>query len=165
MMQQVKIEYLLSQLEAAGKRSTPQRVAVCRALVEHGGHPTVADIFDLVRATFPMMSQATVYNTIDTLESLGLVHRLEIANSEHTHYDLVQTSHINIVCTGCGSIVDLYTDALAAFLAQVSSASDYAIETQTALVLYGRCSQCRRSDAGEQQPATPPANGAGNFDI
>jgi Fur family peroxide stress response transcriptional regulator len=153
MMQQAKIKYLLSQLEAAGKRSTPQRVAVCRALVEHGGHPTVAEVFDRVRAIFPMMSQATVYNTIDTLESLGLVHRLDIANSEHTHYDLDPTPHINMVCSGCGSIVDLHIDGLDAFLAQVSSASSYAIDTQTALVLYGCCPQCRRFAAVEQQQA------------
>jgi Fur family peroxide stress response transcriptional regulator len=153
MMQQTKIEYLLGQLEAAGKRSTPQRVAVCRALIEHGGHPTVAEVFELVRAAFPMMSQATVYNTIDTLEDLGLVHRLEIANSEHTHYDLDQNPHINIVCTGCGSIVDLHIDDLDAFLARVSSASSYAINTQTAMVLYGCCPQCRHRSAAGQQHA------------
>lgn len=138
-----KIDYLLSQLEAAGKRSTPQRHAVCRALVEHGGHPTVAEVFERVRAIFPMISQATVYNTIDTLVALGLVQRLDIANHEHTHYDLDLTSHINLVCTHCGRISDLYLDTLADMLHQVSQHTGYAITQHAGLLIYGMCPACR----------------------
>ncbi len=138
-----KIEFLLNQLEAAGKRSTPQRHAVCQALVEHGSHPTVAEVFERVRAIFPMISQATVYNTIDTLQELGLVRQLDIANHEHTHYDLDLRPHINVVCTHCGLITDLYTDTLDALLAQVSNRSGYQIEAQSALLVYGICPACR----------------------
>lgn len=137
------IEHLLSRLEAAGKRSTPQRHAVCQALVEHGGHPTVADVFERVRTTFPMMSQATVYNTIYTLQELGLVHPLDIANDEHTHYDLDLTPHVNVVCTKCNTITDVHTHTIDTLLAEVRQRSGYQIDQHTALVVYGICSVCR----------------------
>jgi Fur family peroxide stress response transcriptional regulator len=143
MTEQTQINYLLEKLDLAGKRATPQRHAVCRALVAHGGHPTVADIFEQVRATFPMISQATVYNTIDTLEELGLVHRLDIANHEHTHYDLDSQPHINLVCTRCGSINDVHTDALAQFLEQVGQQTGYALADSPGPVVYGVCPACR----------------------
>lgn len=143
MNEQQKIDYLLGQLEAAGKRSTPQRHAVCQALVEHGGHPTVADVFERVRTIFPMISQATVYNTIDTLQELGLVQQLDVVNHEHTHYDLDLTPHINLVCTRCGTIIDLHTDTLDALLAQVSQRSGYQIDPHSALLVYGLCPACR----------------------
>ena len=140
----VKIEYLLNQLEASGKRATPQRYAVCQALVEQGGHPTVADVFERVRGTFPMISQATVYNTIDTLKELGLVHQLEIANDEHTHYDLDLQPHINVVCTECGHIHDVHSHVIDALLAEVQRSSGYQLSQQNALVVYGVCPECQR---------------------
>ncbi len=143
MEHQNNINYLLSQLEAAGKRSTPQRHAVCQSLVEHGGHPTVAEVFERVRATFPMISQATVYNTIDTLEELGLVHRLDIANHEHTHYDLDLDPHVNIVCTNCGKISDLHIEALDRLLQQIHEQSNYEVTQRAALVVYGVCPACQ----------------------
>jgi Fur family peroxide stress response transcriptional regulator len=140
---QTKITYLLNQLEAAGKRSTPQRYAVCQALVEHGEHPTVAKVFERVRGTFPMISQATVYNTIDTLTELGLIHKLEIANDEHTHYDLDLTPHINMVCPRCGQITDVHNETVATLLGEVQQNSGHRLCRPFALVLYGVCPACQ----------------------
>lgn len=145
MVERRKIEYLLNQLEEAGKRSTPQRYAVCQALVEHGGHPTVAEVFERVRTTFPMISQATVYNTIYTLQELGLVHPLDIANDEHTHYDLDLAPHINVVCTQCGTITDVHSHMVDVLLEEVSQRSGYQLDRHTALVVYGICATCYRS--------------------
>jgi Fur family peroxide stress response transcriptional regulator len=142
----LNVDYLLHELESAGKRATPQRYAVCQALVEHGGHPTVAEIFERVRDIFPMISQATVYNTIDTLEELGLIHRLDIANHEHTHYDLDQHAHVNLVCMQCGHITDVQTNVLDELLQQASQHTSYDIERSTGMVLYGTCPDCRNSN-------------------
>lgn len=142
MSNQHQIDRLLAELEAAGKRSTPQRHAVCQALVEHGGHPTVAEIFDRVRFTFPMISQATVYNTVDTLRELGVIRPLDLATDGHTHYDLDPTPHVNLVCTSCGAILDLYPESLAALLDEVSRRSGYAVGRANPLVIYGTCPAC-----------------------
>jgi Fe2+ or Zn2+ uptake regulation protein len=141
------IQFLLEHLEVAGKRSTPQRHAVCQALVEHGGHPTVAEIFERVRLTFPMISQATVYNTIDTLLDLGLIRPLEITNHEHTHYDLDLSPHVNLVCTRCGHIEDVHSSLVHALLDQLSHQSEYQIDRRTALVAYGLCLSCKKTAA------------------
>jgi Fur family peroxide stress response transcriptional regulator len=158
MNQQHKIDYFLDQLELSGKRSTPQRHAVCQALVEHGGHPTVAEVFERVRGIFPMISQATVYNTIDTLEELGLVRPLDITNHEHTHYDLDASPHINIVCTRCGCISDLRIDALGALLLQVSDQTGYDIAHNAPLIVYGCCPDCRAAAADPYSPALSHAS-------
>jgi Fur family peroxide stress response transcriptional regulator len=155
MSAQYKIDDLLRELESSGKRSTPQRHAVCQALVEHGGHPTVSEVYERVRDIFPMISQATVYNTIDTLEELGLIHRLDIANHEHTHYDLDQHAHVNLVCTQCGHITDLHLDALDRLLEQVSQDTSYEITRSTGLVVYGACPQCRREASNQPHAAQP----------
>src|SRR3954468_10664099 len=104
------LSHLLARLEAHGRRVTHQRSAVCQALLAHGGHPTATEIWRSAHALWPSTSQATVYNTIATLEELRLIHKLEIAGDEHTHYDMDTAPHVHAACTRCGRIADVYTD-------------------------------------------------------
>ncbi len=136
---------LLAQLEAAGKRVTPQRVAVCEALLAHGNHPTIADIWQTVREQHPNISHATVYNTFAMLEEERLIQKLEVAGDEHAHYDLNVVPHVNAVCTRCGGIADVYTDTLEALLGLVAARSGYELDTSSGMLVYGLCASCRRS--------------------
>ncbi len=60
-------ETLLTALKAQGKRITPQREAICRLLARSDEHPTARQIYETLKAQFPSMSLATVYNTLDVL--------------------------------------------------------------------------------------------------
>ena len=140
------LEQLLLQLEAGGRRVTPQRAAVCEALLGHGGHPTVAEIWEMVHAAHPSISQATVYNTIAALEELALIRRLDIAGDEHTHYDLDVAPHVNAFCRRCGRVADVYTDTLEALLGLVAVRSGYDLDPREGLIVYGLCAECRSSN-------------------
>lgn len=136
------LDNLLSGLEAAGRRATPQRQAICAALVAQGGHPSTAEVYERVRAQFPMISQATVYNTLETLRELGLVVQLDVGTAEHARYDLQTHPHLNIVCTRCGAIADVHTDTLDALLLQAARRTGYALDGGKALA-YGLCPTCQ----------------------
>ena len=139
------VQHFLDELEQAGKRKTPQRTAICRAVVESNGHPTVAEIYRRVTRAFPMISQATVYNTVDTLRELGLIIRLEIANHDHTHYDVVTEPHVNAVCRYCGAIIDVYDPSVDALLTAVAGRSGFSLSPEAGLILYGICPHCLAS--------------------
>ncbi len=147
------VERLLTALEESGKRRTAQRVAICRALAEHPGHPTVGDVFTRVRRDFPMISQATVYNTFDTLQHLGLLTQLDIADHDHTHYDLDITPHINIVCRYCENIVDLHMDTVSSLIQEAASRTGFELQEQAGLILYGACPNCQRRRATSTEGA------------
>ena len=144
-----QLDHLLSEIEAAGRKVTPQRVAVCTALLAHSGHPTAGQIWDVVHAAHPSISQATVYNTIAALEELRLIKRLEIAGDEHTHYDLDVAPHVNAVCKRCGRIDDVYTDTLEALLGLVAARSGYALDPREGVIVYGLCGTCRQVATGK----------------
>ncbi|HET9222175.1 MAG TPA: transcriptional repressor [Roseiflexaceae bacterium] len=143
-----ELDGLLSKLEAAGRKVTPQRVAVCMALLAHNGHPTTGQIWKAVHDAHPSISQATVYNTIATLEELRLIKRLEIAGDEHTHYDMDLAPHVNAVCKRCGRIEDVYTDTLEALLGLVAARSGYALDPHEGMIVYGLCRVCRKAAGG-----------------
>src|SRR5215212_8952050 len=103
-----KLNRLLAQLESSARRVTPQRIAVCEALLSCKGHPTAAEIYLAVREAHPAISQATVYNTLTMLEELSLIHTLHLIGDDHAHYDLGIEEHVNAVCTRCGRITDIH---------------------------------------------------------
>ena len=140
----VRTNRLLAALEAAGKRHTAQRYAICRILAAHRGHPTVAEIYAGVRSEFPMISRATVYNTIETLARLGALIQLDIADHDHVHYDLDVTPHVNLVCRFCENIVDLHIETLPSLLDEAAKRSGFEIQREAGLILYGVCPACRR---------------------
>jgi Fur family transcriptional regulator, peroxide stress response regulator len=146
-----KTEALLRILEEAGKRNTAQRYEICKAIAEYPGHPTVADLYDTVRARFPMISQATVYNTVDTLRELGAITRLEIANHDHTHYDTDVHPHVNIVCRYCERIQDLHTDLVHTLIDEASRTSGFDIRPEAGLILYGICPDCKKNSTETEE--------------
>jgi Fur family transcriptional regulator, peroxide stress response regulator len=144
MMHQIstKLNRLLTQLEASDRRVTPQRIAVCEALLLCSGHPTAAEIYEAVRKAHPTISQATVYNTLTMLEELGLIHTLHLLGDDHAHYDLGVEAHVNAVCTRCGRITDIHTDTLEALLGLVAARSGYRLSPSEAVIVYGLCVDC-----------------------
>lgn len=142
MTESTDLQQLLAALEKAGRRVTAQRTAVCTALLTHGGHPTATDIWQNVRVGHPSISQATVYNTLAALADLQLIRALDIVGDEHTHYDLDVAPHVNVVCTSCGAIEDVYTDTLEALLGLVASRSGYTINHGDGVIVYGLCPNC-----------------------
>jgi Fur family peroxide stress response transcriptional regulator len=138
-----QLNRLLTQLESAGRRITPQRITVCEALLAHGSHPTVTQVWQHVHETHPSISQATVYNTITMLEELRLVQKLEITGDEHAHYDVNIEPHVNAFCTRCGQISDVFTDTLEALLVLVAHRSHYQLAPGSGVIVYGICGVCQ----------------------
>lgn len=140
--QHSKLTRLLAKLEASGRRVTSQRIAVCEALLAHGGHPTAAEVYQRVHATHPAISQATVYNTLSALEELSLIHLLHIVGDDHAHYDLGGDPHVNAVCKGCGRIADIHTDTLEALIGLVATRSGFQLIPSEGVIVYGLCPDC-----------------------
>ncbi len=57
----LSVEAITDRFRESGRKVTPQRAAVFEVVCEHGGHPTVDQIYRQVRKRFPMISLNTVY--------------------------------------------------------------------------------------------------------
>ncbi len=136
-------ERLIEALRKAGLRLTPQRLAVCRFLASTDTHPTAQDVYRALKPDFPSLSLATVYNTLETLVSLGAIHALGDAGDDTTHYDADITPHINLVCIRCHRIIDLPNETVAALKEEAASQSGYRI-LGARVIYYGLCPDCQR---------------------
>lgn len=105
-----KAHAMLAELKRARLKLTPQRIAIVRELAGDASHPTAQDLFDRLRAAFPTMSFATVYNTLDTLATHGLLGSLRLGAA--VRFDPNTTAHHHAVCDRCLAVIDLPAEPL-----------------------------------------------------
>jgi Fur family peroxide stress response transcriptional regulator len=133
---------LVGKLRRAGLRVTPQRLAIYRALASTDVHPSAQTLFEQLQSSLPSLSQATVYNTLQTLASHGLIQRMGDVGDGAVRYDGNPEPHVNLVCTMCYKVNDEYQISLADITKQVETHSGF--EAQAVHVtLYGICARCR----------------------
>jgi Fe2+ or Zn2+ uptake regulation protein len=138
-MESVSVE-LSTALRERGMRVTPQRVVVHRALRELDRHVTADELLDAVADRLPNVSLPTIYATLDLLEELGMVRRVQRAGT--TLFDPRTDSHHHLVCTPCGSIEDLDSVLDTASLERAAKRHGFEHERIEA-VIHGRCASCR----------------------
>jgi Fur family peroxide stress response transcriptional regulator len=105
---------MLQDLKRAGLKLTPQRIAIVRLFAGDESHPTAQDLFERLRPSFPSMSFATVYNTLDTLAKTGLAGLVRIPGKrgDAARFDPNTSAHHHAVCDGCGAVLDIPADTL-----------------------------------------------------
>ena len=92
-------------LKAAGLKFTHQRLAIYEALAAAVTHPTAEEIHGLVKAAYPMLSLNTVYTTLETLQSLGLIQQMRFLDNT-ARYDANVDAHHHVICLACRKIED-----------------------------------------------------------
>ena len=134
-------EQLAAKLKALGIRQTPQRLAIAEVVVNSGDHPSVKEIYQRVKEFFPYVTLATVYSTLEVLEQAGIVRALPF--QKQSRYDANLSPHANLVCVGCGGVVDSTEgkDIVARLKEQLESTSDFQFTGQR-IDFYGWCGTC-----------------------
>ncbi len=92
-----------------GFKLTPQRAAILEYLDGNTSHPSAEAIFAAISPRYPMMSLATVYNTLEALRGAGRVWELNI-DEERRRYDPNTAPHHHLICERCRAIVDIHRE-------------------------------------------------------
>ena len=131
---------LATALRARGMRVTPQRMVLHRALRELDRHVTADELLASVVDRLPNVSLPTIYATLELLEELGMVRRVQRAGT--TLFDPRTDSHHHLVCASCGSIEDLDSELDTGGLERAAARRGFEHERIEAVV-HGRCARCR----------------------
>jgi len=125
---------MLADLKRAGLKLTPQRIAIARELEGDASHPTAQDLYERLLPSFPTMSFATVYNTLDALAQHGLIRTIRLGSA--VRFDPNVAAHHHAVCDACGIVLDLPAEA------PPKQAHGFSVrsEERTYRGLCGRCS-------------------------
>lgn len=137
------VEEVLRTLRAKGMKVTPQRVAVIRYLEGNRNHPCAEEIHRAVTRTFPTISLATIYNTLETLEKVGAVRSVYVGTGRR-HYDPETRPHDHVVCVRCRRIQDVFPEGRR--LARIPrDLKDKFSDLSASVLFQGTCADCGSS--------------------
>ncbi len=102
---------LPEQLRAHGIQPSAQRLAVAEYVLRTLDHPSADEVLARVRGRVPMISRATVYNTLHLLVEKGLLRQFVLAEGRLV-FDPHVAPHHHFVDDESGAILDVPWDAL-----------------------------------------------------
>jgi len=137
---QISVASIIQALRNKGYKATPQRIAICKFALSSREHPSVQRIYKEVKKTYPTVSLATVYKTLQILKEIGLVQELNFPKDQ-TRFDSYLEPHINLVCLRCGNIQDV-DDVNAKELVKKVAATRRFTPSSQRLDIYGICEKC-----------------------
>ncbi len=93
-------------LERSGIRPSAQRLAIARYVLHADTHPCADEVWSRVRQSFPMVSRATVYNTLNLFVAKGLLRELVLTEGRLV-FDPNTDKHHHFIDESSGRIYDL----------------------------------------------------------
>jgi len=118
-----------------------QRIRILEYLMIKKNHPTVDRIYNDLLKEIPILSKATVYNTLDLLKKENLARVVTIEDNE-TRYDAAVSNHGHFKCESCDSIFDFEID-IDSFL--TDSLKHFKINEKN-VYFHGTCPRCLKED-------------------
>jgi Fur family peroxide stress response transcriptional regulator len=134
---------MISKLKDKNFRLTPQRRAVLKILAEDKTHPSVALVFNQVKAEFPTTSLATVYKTIILLKELNELLELGFPDGSNRYDGRKPFPHPHMICTRCKKIVDPELNSLSDLNKEMSRKTGYQIFYHR-MDFFGLCPKCQK---------------------
>ena len=101
----------LQALTEHGIQPSAQRVAVAEYVLYTTDHPSADQVWAEVKRSFPMLSRATVYNTLNLFTEKGLLRELVLAEGRIV-FDPKLDPHHHFLDEETGEIVDVPWSAL-----------------------------------------------------
>lgn len=76
-----------TRLREAGVQPTLQRISICQYVLCEADHPTAEEVHAWAEKNLATISLATVYNTLNTLVSAGILREFRFPHTEKVIYD------------------------------------------------------------------------------
>ena len=131
-------------MQGSGARLTKPRKAILDVIAASEQPLSAMDIFERAQQQVPNLGLVTVYRTIDTLESLGLIDRIHGSADCQTIFRAASGHRHLLSCTDCGKSV--YFDGVLAEreFDRIGLENGFEI-TDHILQLYGICEKCQEN--------------------
>jgi len=130
---------LIESLKKNKRRVTRQRLEIIEVLSRNRGHPSAQTILKTVRQKVPSVSLSTVYYTLDLFKKDGSIKEIDFYDMDN-RYESNVSHHLNLVCLGCGKIVD-YAEQIPISIGRVEKKTGFTVN-RIRYEYYGYCKKC-----------------------
>lgn len=143
-----KILQLKEVLKDKGYKLTPQRRAILNSIIENNrNHLTVEELYEKVKKDCPEIGLATVYRTVQLLEEVGFICKLDF-DEGCSRYELVNENeehhHHHLICNICGKVIEVEGDLLGELEKNIEDNYEFKILNHN-VKFYGICKDCKKN--------------------
>ncbi len=135
-------EETIAKLSSSGYRVTQPRRAVVEVLVRAKRSLSPEEICDRARKIHAEVGLATVYRTLDMLQEMGLLSRVQIGSKGYALSCAEHKLHLHLVCRKCHGVTEVEADGPLAQLQHQLDDNGFASQGG-AIEMLGLCQRCR----------------------
>lgn len=138
------IEQAEAALRVAGYRASAPRAAVLDLIGNQDCVLSAREIADELRAGGREVGVATVYRTLELLEGMRLVQRLEVGDGSARYEPALpggEHHHHHLICDRCGRVTPFEDRMLERAIDDLGRRLDYSVGDHD-VILRGKCPQC-----------------------
>jgi Fur family ferric uptake transcriptional regulator len=137
------VEHALAGLAAAGYQKGAARRAIIECLGRQACAMTAQEIEVELRRGRNVVGRASIYRTLEQLEELGLVHRLDLGTGIASYEAAAQGGehHHHLVCDRCGRLVPFEDRRLERAIANIGRRESFEVSAHD-VTLRGLCPRC-----------------------
>ena len=123
---------------------TPQRLAVIRALLASGDHPSTDEIYAAVRGGHPHVSWATVHRILEQFCAAGEARKITLLH-DAARYDGNVEAHHHVLCVRCRRVHDVEIPEVDKLLEGTHSLGEFTL-LRCSLEIDALCRRCRLAE-------------------
>lgn len=143
----INMEDVKGILKEEGYKLTTQRKAILDVIFEnHEKHLNPEEIYDIVKLKYPDIGIATVYRTLQLLEKLNIVYRVNFDdgyNRYELNYNSENHQHHHLICVNCGKVIEVKMDLLEILENEIEREYGFSIVDHN-VKLFGYCTDCQK---------------------
>lgn len=140
------IDHAERALRSAGHRSSAPRSAVLGLIGNQDCVLSAREIADELRDGGHRVGVATVYRTLELLEGMRLVQRLDVGDGSARYEPALpgrEHHHHHLICDRCGRVTPFEDPKLERAIDELGRRLDYSVGDHD-VILRGECPQCAR---------------------
>lgn len=134
-------------LKEKGYKLTVQRKAIINVFLKNqSSHLSPEEIYDNVRNDYPDIGLATVYRTLQLLEELNIVYKVNFddgCSRYELNLDSEDHQHHHLICTKCGDVQEVKLDLLESLETQIEKEGNFRVVDHN-VKFFGYCKDCEK---------------------
>lgn len=138
---------LRARLKEKGYKLTVQRKAIIEVFLENqSSHLSPEEIYDNVRNDYPDIGLATVYRTLQLLEELDIVYKVNFddgCSRYELNLDSEDHQHHHLICLECGKVKEVKLDLLENLESEIGKEGEFRVVDHN-VKFFGYCKNCEK---------------------
>lgn len=140
-------EDLKTRLKEGGYKLTTQRKSIIDVFLNNqNSHLSPEEVYDNVRNDFPDIGLATVYRTLQLLEQLNIVYKVNFddgCSRYELNLDSGDHQHHHLICVKCGKVQEVKLDLLESLETQIEKEENFKVVDHN-VKFFGYCKNCEK---------------------